>query len=69
MQQKKYIFDIYIYCVDNYITRHGISWDKCISLCTDGAKAMTGKLSGAVSRINNVANGRISNHCFHHIYT
>ena len=47
----KDIFD----CVDNYITKHGIGLDKCISVCTDGAKAMTGKLPGAVTRIKNVA--------------
>ena len=43
----KDIFD----CVDNYITKHGIGWDRCISVFTDDAMAMTGKLSGAVTRI------------------
>ena len=43
---RKDIFD----CVDNYITKDGIGWDNCISVHTDGANAMTGKLSGAVSR-------------------
>ena len=41
-------------CVDNYTSKHDIGWDKCISMFTDGAKAMTGKLSGAVTRIKNV---------------
>ena len=49
-------------CVDNYVTKHGIGWNKCISVRTDGAKAMTGKLSGAVTRIKNVGKGCISNH-------
>ena len=42
-------------CVDKYIAKHAIGWDKCISMCTDGVIAMTGKILGSVTRINNVA--------------
>ena len=60
----KDIFD----CIDDFIRIHGIGWEKCISVCTDGAKAMTGKLSGAVTRIKNVAKNSNSNHCILHRY-
>lgn len=55
-------------CVDEYVTNHGISWIKCISVCTDGAKAMVGKLSGAVTRIKNVAKNCSTSHCILHRY-
>ena len=61
---RKAIFD----CIDDFIKIHGIDWEKCISVCTDGAKAMTGRLSGTITRIKNVAKNSISNHCFLHRY-
>ena len=60
----KYIF----HCIDNYVAKHGIDWIKCISVCTDGAKVMTGKLSGVVTRIKNATKSCISNHCILHRY-
>lgn len=56
---RKDIFD----CDDNYITNHGIGWDKYISVYFDGAKAMMRKLSGAVTKIKNVAKNCSSNQC------
>ena len=55
---EKDIFD----CIDNYITNHGIGWNKCISVYTDGVKAMMGKLFGTVTKIKNVAKNCSSNH-------
>ena len=46
----KVIFD----CVDTY-NKTWYLLDKFISVCTDDVKAMTGKLSGAVTRIKKVA--------------
>jgi hypothetical protein len=37
--------------IDEFFTVSGIPWDNYIDVCTDGAKAMTGKMSGGISRI------------------
>ena len=42
------------YCIDDCMRKYSIDWNKCISVCTDGAKVMTGKLSGVVTRIKSV---------------
>lgn len=41
------IFDL----LNSFFEKHGILWNKCYSICTDGAAAMTGQYKGAVSRI------------------
>src|SRR6185437_4503122 len=43
-----------------------IPWSKCISLCTDGAAAMTGKSKGLVARIQTVAPEIKGTHCMLH---
>jgi hypothetical protein len=41
-----------IYCVTTeYLEQGGQSWKNCISVCTDGAAAMTGNVKGFISRI------------------
>ncbi|GBM63552.1 Zinc finger BED domain-containing protein 5 [Araneus ventricosus] len=50
------------------MTTHEINWGKCIEVCSDGAKAMTGKVSGVVARIKNVAKNCNSTHCILHRY-
>ena len=52
--------------LDDYIKKHNISWHKCNGVCTDGAEAMVGKFSGAVTRIKSVATGCTSSHCILH---
>ena len=52
--------------LDDYIKRHNISWHKCTDVCTDDAKVMVGKFSGAVTRIKSVAPGCTSSHCILH---
>ena len=52
--------------LDDYIKMHNISRHKCTDVCTDGAKAMVGKFSGAVTRIKSVAPGCTSSHCILH---
>ena len=32
--------------INNFISTNHLDWEKCISLCTDGAKAMSGSCSG-----------------------
>jgi len=52
--------------VNKYFITNGISWDNCIDVCTDGAKAMVGKTAGAVSRIKSIAKSCSSSHCIIH---
>ncbi|GFS59115.1 zinc finger BED domain-containing protein 5 [Nephila pilipes] len=42
-------------CIDNFRTTHEINSGKCIEVCSDGAKAITGKVSVFEARIKNVA--------------
>lgn len=55
-------------CIDNFMTTHEINWRKCIEVCSDGAKAMRGKVGGAVTRIKNDAQNCNSNLCILHKY-
>ncbi|KAL0879427.1 hypothetical protein ABMA27_003178 [Loxostege sticticalis] len=41
--------------INDFIEKHGIDWTKCVGISTDGAKAMTGRISGLISRIKNLA--------------
>lgn len=56
------IFD----CLNGYITAEGFQWEKCVGLCTDGAAAMTGKKSGLLARVKEVAPLATFTHCFLH---
>ncbi|KAI7804398.1 putative zinc finger BED domain-containing protein 5-like [Triplophysa rosa] len=37
--------------LDGFVTSHGLQWTNCVGICTDGAKAMTGRLNGLVTRV------------------
>ena len=37
--------------IDNFISKNNLDWEKCISLCTDGIKAMSGSCCGPRSLI------------------
>lgn len=52
--------------INEYIMKARISWSKCVGLCTDGAKAMSGHLSGLGARIKKVAPECQSTHCVIH---
>jgi hypothetical protein len=41
--------------LDSYIRDKGIEWRKCVGFCTDGARALTGRHSGVVSKVKKVA--------------
>ena len=43
-----------------------LKWSFCVGICTDGAAAMTGRLSGLVSRIKEVAPESEFTHCIIH---
>uniref|UniRef100_K7FCX8 DUF4371 domain-containing protein n=1 Tax=Pelodiscus sinensis TaxID=13735 RepID=K7FCX8_PELSI len=53
-------------CINNVIKTHQISWEKCVDVCSDGAKAMVGTVAGDVTRIKNVAPNCTSSHCILH---
>ncbi len=52
--------------LDNFMRSNEINWKDCIGVCTDGAAAMTGRQSGVVQRIKEVAPLAVSTHCFLH---
>ncbi len=52
--------------LDNFMRSNEINWGDCIGVCTDGAAAMTGRQSGVVQRIKEVAPLAVSTHCFLH---
>jgi len=41
--------------LDRFIRENGINWSKCVGLTTDGARAMSGKYKGLVSKVKEVA--------------
>lgn len=52
--------------LNDFFTKSNILWDKCVGLSTDGARAMSGKLTGLVARVKNVAPNIIWTHCCIH---
>ncbi|XP_042912693.1 SCAN domain-containing protein 3-like [Parasteatoda tepidariorum] len=51
--------------LDGYISRQ-LKWSFCLGICTDGAAAMTGRLSGLTARIKEVAPESEATHCLIH---
>lgn len=51
---------------DEFITNSNISYDKMVSVSTDGAPAMIGKEKGLVKRIRDKNAGLISYQCIIH---
>ena len=45
------------------MTSNGLWWSGCVGICTDGAKAMTVRHSGVVTRLQAVAPDATSIHC------
>ncbi|GBP31268.1 Zinc finger BED domain-containing protein 5 [Eumeta japonica] len=41
--------------VDSFLKENQWDWSKCVGICTDGARAMTGRFSGLVKRIQDIA--------------
>ena len=52
--------------VNDFFEEHALAWAQCIRLCTDGAAAMTGKKSGLVGRVKQVAPHITATHCMIH---
>ncbi|RXN12879.1 zinc finger BED domain-containing 5-like protein [Labeo rohita] len=52
--------------LDTFMVEEQLSWEKCVSVCTDGAAAVTGHRRGVVTRIK-AANPKIAaTHCMLH---
>jgi hypothetical protein len=41
-----------------------IRWEECVGFCSDGARALTGRLSGVVCKVKEVAPDMNWVHCF-----
>ncbi|KAL4152759.1 hypothetical protein QTP88_000592 [Uroleucon formosanum] len=41
--------------IDKFFTEHGIRWEKCVGITTDGAAAMSGYKTGLLGRVKKVA--------------
>src|SRR5215469_32185 len=52
--------------INIFFEENHLSWNNYIDICTDGAKAMTGKTAGSASRIKSKAPHCRSSHCILH---
>ncbi|CAI6363815.1 unnamed protein product [Macrosiphum euphorbiae] len=52
--------------LDAFFIENSITWNNCIDVCTDGAKAMVGSVDGVVARIKKVSPNCTSSHCVLH---
>jgi hypothetical protein len=52
--------------LDQFMKVHGIEWKKCVGVCSDGARAMTGRHTGVVAQIKEVAPDAKFVHCSIH---
>ena len=52
--------------LNDFIEQNGISWEKCVGVCSGGARAMTGRhggVVGVVTQIQSVAPNAVFTHC------
>jgi len=52
--------------LDAFFIENSITWNNCIDVCTDGAKAMEGSVAGVVARIKKVSPNCTSSYCVLH---
>ncbi|XP_025197550.1 zinc finger BED domain-containing protein 5-like [Melanaphis sacchari] len=52
--------------INEYLIEINLPWSKCVGFCSDGARAMTGRLSGVATRIKKVAPLCKTMHCMIH---
>lgn len=50
-------------CINGFMQRHEIEWEKCVDVCSDASRAMDGKIAEAVTFIKYVAPESTSSHC------
>ena len=56
------VFDI----LTTYLEKHGLSWDSCAGICTDGAPSMVGSIKGFASLVQKCNPTIVRTHCFLH---
>jgi hypothetical protein len=50
--------------LNGFIEERGLEWKNCFGICTDGAACLTGRNSGLVNKIKDMAcNNLLSMHC------
>ncbi|XP_061587400.1 zinc finger BED domain-containing protein 5-like [Cololabis saira] len=49
--------------LNDFIQENHIDWSRCCGICTDGARAMTGRHSGLVKQVQAVAPPAVWSHC------
>lgn len=52
--------------ISSTLTQNGLSWKNCLSVCTDGAPAMPGRLKGLFAKVKEHFPNVGSTHCFIH---
>lgn len=52
--------------IDVFMRTNGIDWERCVGICTDGAKSMTGKHTGLIAHIRRVCPSISWLHCSIH---
>ncbi len=52
--------------LDTFMVEENLRWEKCVSVCTDGAAEMTGHKSGFVTRIQAINPKIAATHCMLH---
>lgn len=52
--------------LNTWLIQHDIKWEKCVGICTDGARVMTGKHKGLVQLVKEAAPEATATHCFIH---
>uniref|UniRef100_A0A8C5AU24 Uncharacterized protein n=1 Tax=Gadus morhua TaxID=8049 RepID=A0A8C5AU24_GADMO len=51
---------------DNYLKENNLCWSMCVSLCTDGAACMTGRVRGFIAKVKAQNPQIVTNHCILH---
>ncbi|XP_045483145.1 zinc finger BED domain-containing protein 5-like [Harmonia axyridis] len=52
--------------LDKFIAESGLDWEKCIGVCTDGARSMSGRYGGVQALIRKKAPNAMWTHCIIH---
>jgi len=52
--------------LDNFMSENSVDWTKCVGVCTDGTRSMSGCYGGLQALIQNEANDALWTHCIIH---
>ncbi len=52
--------------LSSHLESCGLSWNRCVGICTDGAPSMIGSVQSFISRVNEKNPEVIAIHCFLH---